>query len=146
MRLSLISASLILTFLILFLFFAVFVLVWTGQMGPVSPSPSAVVVSVQGQELYPLTQPVRVKVKKGELVEVKVQVYYQEQLKEPGEFTYQWCFNPPINENRYCSITGYRREANDDYKPKNSDEQALTITIGHDFLKTSSVTLLFNPE
>ena len=171
MRLSLISTNVIVTFLTLLLLFFAFLLLWTDQIGPVSPSPSAVVVSVQGQELYspatgstgviftnpviisvqsqelhPLTQPVRVKVKKGEPVEVKVQVYYQEQLKEPGEFTYQWCFNPPVNENRYCSITGYRREANDDYKPKSSDEQALTITIRHNFLRTSTITLLFTPE
>jgi hypothetical protein len=136
-------AGVVLIFLNLLLFFLALFLLWTGKIGPLRPSPDRVIVFVN-EEQQDVKQPVMVKI--GEPVKVTVQVHHQGQLKNPGDFTYQWCFDPPVNDNRFCSVDDYRAETNSDYKPENSAEQKLEITIKHKFLKTSRVLIVFEPE
>ncbi|MEW5956181.1 MAG: hypothetical protein AB1801_00535, partial [Chloroflexota bacterium] len=64
----------------------------------------------------------------------------------PGEFTYQWCFDPPVNNNPHCRDDYYKAETNSDYKPENVDEQRLEITVMHDFFKTATIYIVFKPE
>jgi hypothetical protein len=120
---------------------------WSGWFGPIPPSPDKVLVSVNEEDIRNLEQPVQVQ--KGELIQVRVQVSHRGQPIDPGEFTYQWCFDPPINSNLHslhCLNNNYRAEANSDYKPETSQEQKLRIIIRHDFLRTLELVLLFKPE
>lgn len=131
-------------YLPILLFFLALLLPWSGWLGPVSPSPDRVVVFVNDEELQDIKQPVSIR--KGKTVKVRVQAYYRGQPINPGEFTYQWCFDPPVNDNHFCAGDNYRGETNNDYTPENFDEQTLKITVQHDILKTSTVTILFKPE
>jgi hypothetical protein len=133
-----------LIFLVL-LFFLALLLLGAGRYGPVPPSPE-VLVFVNDEELHTIKPLDNVKIKRGEVVQIIVQVYYQGEQINPGEFTYQWCFDPPVNDNQHCSIGDYRSNTNGDYKPENSDEQKLEITISHDILRTSRVPITFEPE
>jgi len=108
------------------------------------PAPDKIVVFVNGDELLDPTQPVAVQI--GKPVLIQVQVFVQDKPRNPGEFSYQWCFDPPVEENRLCLVDNYRAETNIDYKPKNSEEQKLKIIILHDFLNISPIQISFKPE
>jgi hypothetical protein len=118
---------------------------WTGWLGPFPPSPD-LVIRVDGQELYPAVHPGTVTVKTGQPVQVKVEAYYQGELINAGEFNYQWCFDPPVNNNPHCADAFFKGDTNNDYKPENGIKQTLKITVGHDFFKTSTIALAFEPE
>jgi hypothetical protein len=121
-----------------------FFLLHTGRTGPIPPSPDQVIIFVNGEEVRDIYQPIRVQ--KGQFVQVKVEVRHQGQLVNSGEFTYYWCFDPPVNNNHLCKIDGYRAETNNDYRPETTQEQKLEITIQHHFLRRETVIVLFKPE
>lgn len=140
-------AGVIPSILALLLLLLALLLPWTGwpSGSVVAPVPE-ILVFINGRELHTVKQPVTVTVKKGERVSIKIQVYHQGQPVDPGEFSYQWCFDPPVNNNLHCSENNYKGETNLDYKPTNLKPQELKITIHHTFLRTSTITILFNPE
>lgn len=131
-------------------------LLWTGRIGPGSdrigqfpPPLDRVVVLVNNKEVQDFEQPVLVP--KGWTAAVRVEVYHQGQLRNPGEFTYQWCFEPIINNSLHeqqCEADNYRKEINRDYKPDDLDEQKLAINIRHVhyIFRDSTVIVRFKPE
>jgi hypothetical protein len=115
-------------------------------IAPVVPPSPELLISINDEIFSTARQPLEVKVKQGELIQVRVQAYYQGRLINPGEFNYRWCFDPPINDNPHCTDEDFKAEANSDYKPENLDEQGLEITVKHDALKTTTVSIVFKPE
>lgn len=134
----------------LFLVFVIviqLILCWYGlnRYGVIQPMPETRIF-INGREFTAHQQPIQADVEIGRRVEVMVDMHYQSQLIPPGEFNYQWCFTPTIENNVYCKSSNFRSETNRDYKPDTSKSQRLILTIFHNHFKTQTITILFQPS
>jgi hypothetical protein len=137
----------LLSFLLVFI--ASFLIFRDFEIGPISPSPEILILVKNEKPFHVIKQPVTINVEKGKKVQIKVEVYHQGQLLDEGQFTYQWCFDPPVDEELHelhCLNNHYRGATNDDYMPKTLAEQALKITIHHDILQAATVSISFKLE
>jgi hypothetical protein len=112
------------------------------NFGPIPPA-LEVFIFVDGQRYPAMTQPVEVGVKPGQVVRIEVAVYQQGNPLSPGDFTYRWCFEPPVNNNEFCSVNDYRGETYPDYKLEALTRQALTLHINHDDLDPEQISVVF---
>ncbi|MCB0211218.1 MAG: hypothetical protein KDJ52_17900 [Anaerolineae bacterium] len=110
----------------------------------IPPTIDEVIIFVNGRAFANLEDPIHVPL--GKVVAVSIRLYDQGEKLNPGDFTYQWCFDPPISDNPYCDLAHYRNETNRDYKPDKSDEQDLNVVISHNVFQTTVVTVTFQPE
>lgn len=115
-----------------------------GDIGPLRPQPDATIFV--NEESFPLSEtPIQVDVPIDQTVAVRVEISYKDDIVQSGEFTYQWCFEPPVAQNRYCSIKNYKSPINWDYKAVNPTPQTLKINVSHPFFQSVTAHIEFNP-